>query len=140
MTITVVSGSETAPQDTHIAALDTTALQNTLASLQSGEISLTSHGLGQLKGSINVGDGEAIVTSIPYDSGWHLRIDGEKVPASAVGTFADTFLMISAAPGEHTLEMYYISPGFLPGVLLFGITLLLLVIFRIFRNPKEKTK
>ena len=140
VTVTVVSSSETAPGDTCIEALNISALQDALASLQNGEIMLTSHKSGYLAGNISVRKGDTIVTSIPYDVGWHIRLDGHEVPSSAIGTFAGTFLTIQASPGEHYLELYYLSPGFLPGLLILLTTLLVLLALHFWQSQKKKQK
>jgi uncharacterized membrane protein YfhO len=140
VTVTVVSASATAPGDTYIESLDTLALQDALTSLQTGEITLTSHSSGRLSGNISAHKGDTIVTSIPYDVGWHIRLDGHKVPASDIGTYADTFLTIQAPEGEHHLEMYYLSPGIVPGLLILLITLMLLLVVNFLQTHKKKQR
>ena len=140
VTVTVVSASATAPGDTYIESLDTLALQDALTSLQTGEITLTSHSSGRLSGNISVHKGDTIVTSIPYDVGWHIRLDGHKVHASDIGTYADTFLTIQAPEGEHHLEMYYLSPGIVPGLLILLITLMLLLVVNFLQTHKKKQR
>ena len=83
---------------------------------------------------------EDFVTSIPYDVGWHIRLDGHKVPASDIGTYADTFLTIQAPEGEHHLEMYYLSPGIVPGLLILLITLMLLLVVNFLQTHKKKQR
>lgn len=139
VTVTVVSYADTSAGDCYIASLDTGALQSALSRLHSREISLTSHSFGSLSGTISVSSGETIITSIPYDSGWRIKLDGNKLPDSELATFAGTFLAIKAAPGDHFIEMSYISPGFIPGVVIFCITLLLWIFVRflqLYRNRK----
>lgn len=140
VTVTVVSASATAPGDTYIESLDTLALQDALTSLQTGEITLTSHSSGRLSGNISVHKGDTIVTSIPYDVGWHIRLDGHKVHASDIGTYADTFLTIQAPEGEHHLEMYYLSPGIVPGLLILLITLMLLLVVNFLQTHEKKQR
>ena len=115
-------------------------VNDALTSLQTGEITLTSHSSGRLSGNISVHKGDTIVTSIPYDVGWHIRLDGHKVHASDIGTYADTFLTIQAPEGEHHLEMYYLSPGIVPGLLILLITLMLLLVVNFLQTHKKKQR
>ena len=56
-------------------------------------------------GSLHVEAGqELIYTSIPYDAGWVVKIDGSVVETEKI---ADTLLEFRATPGAHTLEMEY---------------------------------
>ncbi len=56
-------------------------------------------------GKINIADGDELVfTSIPYDEGWVVKLDGERVDifetmGALIGFYAE--------PGEHTLTMEY---------------------------------
>ena len=67
-----------------------------------------------------------ILTSIPYDAGWTIKIDNQKVPAEC---FADTFLAVGADAGDHTISFTYVSPGFLPGVILFCFALAFCILY-----------
>ena len=56
-------------------------------------------------GTINIEDGrELVFTSIPYDKGWKVYVDGQTVETEEV---LDALLAFKAEPGEHTLELRY---------------------------------
>lgn len=55
----------------------------------------------------------AVVTSFPYDSGWYIEVDGEKVQQEP---FAGVFLAFKIPQGTHGVCMRYSPPGFLPGM------------------------
>lgn len=59
--------------------------------------------------SANVdGDKDSLVyTSIPYDSGWNVYIDGEKVEKKAIG---NTLLAFDIEKGKHVIELKYTIP------------------------------
>lgn len=97
-------------------------------------MTLESHRGANLQGSITVSEGEMIVTSIPYDKGWRVRLDGKAVDAVS---FADTFLAIPAESGEHTISLSYVSPGFVSGMLLALAALLLSILY--FHFPKTSS-
>lgn len=110
------------PADALIASLDMDALCTTLKELQAGGMEISSHKNGTISGNISVEEGQSIITSIPYDKGWTVLVDGQKTETLK---FAETFLMLSVPAGEHELYFSYISPGFYTGVGIFIITLII---------------
>lgn len=108
-------------------------LEDTLRKLQSGNMQIDSHGGGRLEGTIEVAEGSSILTSIPYDAGWKVKIDGKKVP---VETYADTFIMVEAEPGKHSVSLVYAAPGMEAGLVIFAAALLLSIFW--FRKRKVK--
>lgn len=122
VTVSVLPSTAVHVDYIEIAELNTELLQDTLLSLQANGIQLTSHKGGKLKGTIYVPEGQKIVTSIPYDPGWTIRIDGKKAPFQK---YADTFISLEAEEGTHTISFSYIPPGFGTGVIFFLISLVL---------------
>lgn len=60
----------------------------------------------KITGTVNVPDGnEVMFTTIPYDAGWEIKVDGKKV--ETVPVLNDTLLAFAVTPGEHTIEMTY---------------------------------
>ncbi|MCQ2424145.1 MAG: YfhO family protein [Clostridia bacterium] len=58
------------------------------------------------KGTINVEEGrEAILTTLPYDSGWKVYADGEKIETTKA---LSAFVSFDLTPGEHELELRYV--------------------------------
>jgi len=71
---------------------------------------------------------ESIMLTIPYDKGWQIRIDGEKVKyQKAFGVF----MTLKVRKGLHHLQMTYLPPFFKVGLVMFfsGILLLVLELF-----------
>ena len=56
-------------------------------------------------GTVNIGSDKTLVfTSIPFDEGWQIKLDGKKVSTFEV---LDGLIAFRAEPGEHTLTMKY---------------------------------
>ncbi len=109
-----------------IGQLHMDLLEQTLHQLQKNGMDITRHSGGTLSGTIQVDGQQKIITSIPYDVGWTVKVDGKKVKTSK---FADTFLVVDAQEGEHEISFRYISPGFGMGMLVFIIAVLAAVIY-----------
>jgi len=76
-----------------------------------------------LKGSVNVPAGDTVMfTSIPYDEGWQVFVDGERVDIYEV---CDSLIAFDITEGEHTIEMKYRSMYQIGGSLLFLAGLML---------------
>lgn len=114
-----------------IAQLHMDLLEETMAELSENGMWIDRHESGRLSGRILIGEQQKIITSIPYDDGWTVRIDGRKVEAVQ---FAETFLAVEAESGEHSISFTYVSPGFWEGMAVFGIAAMGAVIY--FWNQK----
>ena len=87
-----------------------------MQSLAGNALQVKSHSHGKITGSITLDDDQqAVMTSIPYDKGWTILVDGKKVNYT---TYADTFMQFKCSPGKHTVEFRYVSPGFKLGILI----------------------
>lgn len=95
-----------------------------------------------LTGSINVPENcGTVFTSIPYDEGWNIYVDGEKT--EPIKTL-DALLAFEITPGSHTIELRYCSSYMTVGLVIsiIGLVLgiLLIVIDRRFLRPQLPAK
>ena len=77
--------------------------------------------------------GACLLLSIPFDRAWNITVDGVKTEAAAA--FGD-LLAIPVQPGAHTVEMRYWPSGLTAGILLTGVTVLLVTADAIRRRKK----
>ena len=98
---------------------------------------LTSWTDSTLEGTITCKDSGVMMTTIPYDKGWKIFVDGEEQTAEKV---LDAFIGVDLTPGEHTISMKYFPEGLMPGAwITVGSVVILLIIFgtaRLFRNAR----
>lgn len=109
-----------------IAQLHMDVLEPVLKTLKQNSMQITNHKDGKLSGTISLDKGETIMTSIPYDEGWTVWIDGEKAETQR---FADTFMAIQCPAGEHEIRLSYTSPGVMTGVIICIIALVIVVLY-----------
>ncbi|MEA4823451.1 MAG: YfhO family protein [Clostridiaceae bacterium] len=98
--------------------LDMDAFEAAYEKLNAGGLQLEKRTETYLYGTMDVADERACVyTSIPYEGGWTVKVDGEPVEvlcgANAVIAFAIT-------GSTHTIEMSYCPPGLVPGAIISG--------------------
>lgn len=75
-----------------------------------------------LNGHINVTSAGQLVLSIPYDPGWTLYVDGVRTD---MDLFEDTFIGTYLDEGSHTIALRYFPKGFLPGVIVSVVCIML---------------
>ena len=81
-------------------------------------------------------DNQTILTTIPYDEGWCVKIDGKEVEYSKTLDSLISFEVESA--GEHTVEFIYRSKAFVYGMLCTIFFTVLFVLLIVFEKPVYK--
>lgn len=61
-----------------------------------------------IKGKLDVLQDGVLLTTIPYDKGWSVFVDGEKVEVKKI---YDVFIGIDLTKGKHEVEFKYFPPG-----------------------------
>ncbi|SRR5574344_688842 len=85
----------------------------------------------EITGNITLDDSMMVYTSIPYDEGWHVYVDGNEVETYALG---NALLSFNADKGTHYIVIKYQAKGFILGVTLTITAILLMVIDKIFHH------
>ena len=85
--------------------VDYEALDKAFSELEYASMYVEEHGNDYLKGTIELPEGqELIFTTIPYDEGWKVYIDGEEVETTMA---LDSLLAIPSEAGFHEIEFVY---------------------------------
>lgn len=84
--------------------------------LSQNTLETTSYTDSSIEGTITVDEDGLFYTSIPYEEGWRVWVDGEEVEITPVG---NAMLAFSLSEGTHTVKMSFIPKGFWPGLLIF---------------------
>lgn len=108
----------------YIATLDEAAFTSAISTLKTGAMEFDECGEDHITGTVTADTNRVMFTSIPYDSGWSVYIDGEKVPTYSLG---DALLCFEVAAGTHTVELKYVPSGFIVGIIISVISLFALV-------------
>ncbi|MCD7722365.1 MAG: YfhO family protein [Clostridiales bacterium] len=85
------------------------------ASLLSGALSITDYSNTSIEGTLTAVENCVLYTSIPYDEGWSVYVDGEKAETFEIGSCQ---LGIMLKPGEHTVKFKYTPRGAAAGAAL----------------------
>ena len=103
---------------------DLNSLSRALSLLRQDETKLRKLSSSHLEGSFTASEEKALFFTIPYNSGWTIRIDGQKVPVTKV---LGTFMAVSAPEGTHMVDMRYRPVGLIPGMIISVISLVTVV-------------
>ncbi|MGN0549680.1 MAG: YfhO family protein [Acutalibacteraceae bacterium] len=90
-----------------------------------------------IKGTVTVSANELVYTSVNYDEGWEILVDGEKVEPVAIG---GALIGIDAAPGTHTIEMKYKPKGLLIGGIISAGTLVIFIAVLVILHISKKKR
>lgn len=98
-----------------VVGLNTNAFEKAISAVQEKGVDLTT-GKRSASGTFTADKDQVLVTTIPYDKGWRVKIDGKKVTPKA---FKDAFLSVPVSAGTHTIQFSYLPEGLIPGIVLF---------------------
>ena len=87
----------------------------------------------ELVGTVTAKEDGYLFTSIPYEKGWSLYVDGAK---TEIEPFMDAFIGVKLSKGEHEIRLEYLPEGFLAGSILSGAAVLLFIILCVVRRRK----
>lgn len=114
--------------------LDGTYEKN-FAKLTQNQFFNVSNSVDKISASINVDTRTLVFTSIPYDKGWSVYVDGKKTSFEKVNL---GFIGINLDSGSHEIIFKYISPFAKIGFIISAISLFLLIILNFIINNKTK--
>ena len=105
------------PKDSYVYYIDMEVFRDAFSRLAEKQFIIDPESTdSHLKGTVTTtSDRQLMFTSIPYDEGWNVYVDGEKVEIYEVTNALVSFYVDGA--GEHTLEMRY-----MPATVALGIT------------------
>ena len=95
-------------------------------------------GRDTVTGTVTSPKGGVLFLSIPYSSGWTATVDGTPVELLRVNT---AFMGVRVTPGEHDIELRYVTPGLKAGLAAAAVSALVLALlaaFGIVRSRRVK--
>lgn len=104
--------------------MDRAVYDRVMATLSAGGYHVTECTEDYFAGTITVAEGHTtVLTTIPYDKGWQITVDGERIEGYET---LDALLCFDLAPGEHTLTLRYMPKEYVWGFAIFGAGCLML--------------
>lgn len=125
--------------DKYFFVLDTELLQQIMPLLQAGVADITDWDSTHITASFNNGgDGQLLFTSIPYDTGWQVKIDGQAVQTVKTLDALIAVDLSDVAQGTHEITFSYFPKIYFVGIAasLLGLTLFILILLLDRRRKK----
>ena len=88
-----------------------------------------------VKAKVTSYEGGMLYIPTAYDEGWTITIDGEEVP---LYEHESHILMTEISKGEHIVEMKYVPQGFIPGAVITGVSVLILIAWAVISTKRFK--
>lgn len=114
---------------------DYDALEKLKQKLASNPLQISSITDTHIEGTVDASENCVLMTSVPYDKGWTVRIDGEKVNTK---NYLKAFLAVSLKTGKHTVTMDFEPEGRKLGMLVTFLCILAIVLLAVACGLAEK--
>ncbi|MBR1816218.1 MAG: YfhO family protein [Lachnospiraceae bacterium] len=131
------SSTQTNTATISVAIFDKNSYKNVYNRLNLNKLKVSEYDDGYLYGTVTIPDGDTLFTSIPYDEGWSVKIDGRK---SGYYKVMDAFIGIDMDAGLHTIEMVYTPKGLYQGMLISAASWIIFAILVMYNSGKIKVK
>lgn len=97
---------------------------------------VTSWGNNFMKGTVNITDDSTfMMTSIPFNMGWNVYVDGQAVDLYKVW---DAFMAFPITPGQHDIEMVFVPEGWYFGLSISAFSIVMIIVLSIVENRRKK--
>lgn len=112
----------------YVAGLNTERWERAYNILKSSALDVTEFTDTKISGTFNASDDGILYTSINYDEGWTVKIDGRTATEDEIVKIGDALLGVRVSAGTHSVELKYVPQGMLTGAALSLLTLALMIV------------
>lgn len=103
--------------------------------LKDGFLNINYYDDTTIMGNITAKNNQIAFTTIPYDKGWNVYVDGKKVKTEKI---ADTYLAFNLSEGEHNVKLKYRPYLIEVGIFISILSLGTLIIYRFYKRRRKK--
>lgn len=135
VTATVTSESACSG-NVYVVTLNQSVFQQNMQTLSKNGLQVSEFTDSSVKGTLTAEQTGCVFTTIPYDAGWTVKVDGKKVETYAVCD--DAMLAFDITAGTHTVEMSFLPKGLIPGIVISLFCLALLIVVAVVL-PRRKS-
>lgn len=135
--IPIPVGKDSGYIECYAAGLDMDILDAGYEVLKQGGIEITEFDETYIKGNVNIGENKMLYTSINYDEGWTVKVDGKVAEKVKIG---DALLGVNIEEGTHEIEFTYTPKGLLLGTAISVGALVFVILYTIISSVLKKKK
>ena len=129
--------SDSSIVDIYAYSIDKDVFESAYDVLKNGRMTVNEYSDTYIKGTVNCGFNGYLYTSIPYDEGWSVYIDGERVKTFEIG---DSMLATTVKPGKHTVEYKFTPKGLKYGIVITTAAWLCILVWGVYRVLSRKSQ
>lgn len=123
--------------DLYVYILNMDAFSKAIEQMRAHPLVLDAFEDGYIHGTYATETDSVLFTTIPYDAGWTVVVNGKEVEPKIA---QKTFIAIEVSAGENAIEMRYMPAAVVPGIVIFGISVLLFVVFIVIVEKRDRRK
>lgn len=114
------------------ARLDESLVEKLVAERQPSGLQVKHSSSNSIEGNVNITDDSSwMFTSIPYDRGWRIQVDGKSVDTREIW---EGLLAFPIQSGEHQIKMVYRPVGLIAGIGISIVSIIALVVWIMYYN------
>ncbi len=125
----------TATGNLYVARMDEELFLATNAALQQNGLQVTTFDDARIEGVLTAQNDGTVMTSIVYDESWVVLVDGKRVETYAIG---NGFVGFDVKAGKHDVTLMFVPSNFFVGLLISGVSLVILLLLLWLRRKVEK--
>ena len=115
--------------------LDEELFQGAMEQLKQSQWNITQHSDTYLSGTVSAQEGQVLMTSIPYEPGWTVKVDGQKVEYFKI---SNALIGVDLPAGEHAVTMSFFPQGLKIGLIASGAGVLLVILIALYERRSRK--
>lgn len=101
--------AEYAVIDEYFYTFDLKRYREAYNELKKNPLNLTMVKDGELEGEVEAGENQVLFTSVPYEKGWSVYVDGEEKEIQPL--INEAFIGVDLTKGRHNIKFVYETPG-----------------------------
>ena len=119
----------------YAVTMDDESFQKGYEQLKRDSLNVTTFDETYIEGTVNASKDGVLYTSINYDTGWTVYIDGEKADFEDIVDIGDGALLgVNITKGEHTIAFKYVPEGLIIGCAISVIAIIILILMKTIIN------
>lgn len=119
----------------HVRTLDYSVWNKAYGILSDNMMEVTDFSDNHLEGTIDVKESGVLVTSIPYDKGWKLKVDGRQKEIHELT--GGVFISMPLDEGKHHISFTFRPPGLAIGIIISLASIIVLAFIQIIRKRRS---
>lgn len=121
--------------DSYVCCMDSNAWDKAYSMISSETMDVTDWNDTHVTGTVTAARDGMLVTTIPYENGWKLSVDGE--PTEIRELAGGALISVPLSAGDHVIDLEFRPPGIAAGTLITAGAILLLILLGFMKRKRS---